>query len=72
MNPGEPARSAEPGLVEVRDPAVMRRRVIAARAGERKPAVLRTARAPGAGAQPNISEIAWQARSRDRNWPCHR
>jgi hypothetical protein len=30
------------------------------------------ASAPGEGAQPNRSAIARQARSRDRNWPCHR
>jgi len=27
---------------------------------------------PGDGAQPNISPSAAAARSRDRNWPCHR
>ena len=30
------------------------------------------ASAPGDGAQPDSSPRAWQARSRDRNWPCHR
>ena len=66
---------AEPGLVEVRrPPQAIRCRVIAASAGARNPAVFRAAAAsaPGEGAQPNISESAWQARSRDRNWPCHR
>jgi hypothetical protein len=28
--------------------------------------------APGDGAQPNISPSAAAARSRDRNWPCHK
>ena len=30
------------------------------------------ATAPGDGSQPNMSPRAWQARSRDRNCPCHR
>jgi hypothetical protein len=54
--------------------AAIRCRVIAASAGARNPAVLRAAAAsaPGEGARPNMSERAWQARSLDRNWPCHR
>jgi hypothetical protein len=30
------------------------------------------ASAPGDGAHPNRSAIAWQARFRDMNWPCRR
>ena len=43
-------------------------------AGEMSPAILRAcaASAPGDGAQLNISPSAAQARSFDRNWPCHR
>ncbi len=48
--------------------------VIAFRAGASSPAVFlaAAASAPGDGAHPNISASARQARSRDRNWPCHR
>ena len=54
--------------------ALMRYRVIAASAGASSPAVFLAAdaSAPCEGAQPNISERARQARSLDRNWPCHR
>ena len=48
--------------------------VMASSAGAMSPAILPViaASAPGDGAQPNISASAAQARSRDRNWPCHR
>ena len=76
------AECTQASLPAVRNPvsskcatsALMRYRVIAASAGAISPAVFfaAAASAPGEGAQPNISERAWQARSRDRNWPCHR
>src|SRR5712691_2289550 len=48
--------------------------LISASAGETSPAIFLViaASAPGDGAQPNISAIAAQARSLDRNCPCHR
>jgi hypothetical protein len=54
--------------------ALMRCLVMACSAGAISPAVFRAAAAsaPADGAHPNISERARQARSRDRNWPCHR
>ena len=54
--------------------APARAAVMAMIAGEMSPAILRAcaASAPGDGAQPNISPSAAHARSRDRNWPCHR
>jgi hypothetical protein len=54
--------------------APARASMMTARAGEASPAILRAcaASAPGDGAQPNISASAAQARSRDRNCPCHK
>jgi hypothetical protein len=48
--------------------------MIASRAGETMPAIFFAIAetADGAGAQPNISPSAAQARSRDTNWPRHR
>ena len=74
MHPGELPGDPEPGLVEVRHAAAARARTIASSAGAMSPAIFAVipATAAGDGAQPNISAIAAQARSRDRNWPCHR
>jgi hypothetical protein len=48
--------------------------MIASMAGETPAAIFLAAAATtaGDGWQPNISPSPAQARSRDRNWPCHR
>jgi len=76
------AECTQASLPAVRNPvsskcaasALARYRVIAASAGAITRAVFLAAlaSAPGDGAQPDSSPRAWQARSRDRNWPCHR
>jgi hypothetical protein len=74
MHPGELPGGAEPVASKCTTSEEMSCRAIFFSAGAISPAVFRAAAAsaPGEGAQPASSASAWQARSRNRNWPCRR